>query len=747
MKHMSEKLGLSPVLVSYLSIVFFFCLAIRLISVTGTFFTDEGWYEGISFFTFSNMSSGAITSNVVHPPHSTHTMSLYPILLSPLWFIPELAIFLSRITDSLFMASGMVMFMLFLRRLSSSVAAFIGSLLLTLLLNHPDFVNSGMKNAFAPALLFLNTSLYLSIASGHSRRAVLLGGSVALSILFRESFAPFLLPISLLAKYEGKYSLREFFITILSGAITATVIVLSLARLRSPSIFDGLAHILHAYVIDREQQEFFQPRVFSNLLITIEIFAKRAAALLPFLALLLLALIPMDLRASLFRQIRVIAIAFLLGVLPLIECVFKVSYPYHASLIGIGGCTLCALGLHIWNQARPHYFVGLLRVAVIIGFGIMQFAISGRGYFSAARASWDSGFSGWLLGLYELMDPSLVENNDNFYSSAARAVVRASEPGETMLTSGVIPGVFPLARRLPAVDGMQDLSWLRMAYRGLIPQEMINNLNVTPPNIVVRAQRSTEQPEPIDMLERYINNFRDDYQLVSLVPPGERFYDFIRGAVFRKVGVDTVISVKVPEEFKDRIEILGPDGDLVPFGIVPVEKQRKVVIRVVEQGSEPGLVKHAVVRPIFDAIEGARPLSEWRYSPGEWVEWEHGGRLISQGDKSELIWEGRTLGLDVVFFKDEFSGLVEVDIDGKSTRIDLYSPSPAWHKLSAPNQEFQILGFISPLVKTIKLSPKIEGEVGGVKCLEVKVLSPNGQRSIDGVCQSNLNSPVLVNIN
>ena len=316
--------------------------------------TDEGFYALHAMLNHASLSSG----QGIYP---LGVLQLYPILCSFVFAFDINHIVALRMID-ICMAVIMAwqVWRLFIQESGNILYGTALSMLLIIAFNHPTFIQHGFRNSIFIALIFLIIALRIGLSSENSQfkfKWFLCGGSLALSVLFREAFALFVVVgiISILIAY-GRRAALQF----IAGGLLAAIFIIGgiiLWRGSLISLIDAYKLFHHMAIRSGELRPF---GVYMDMF-------KLALQSLEFLSpILVLIFIYLYIALSRgFSQRCRIYFWLLIILVPWYEILLKgaLTYHYTISLIGIFG--LCA---NLFKYINTKYSWGLNIFAMLICF-------------------------------------------------------------------------------------------------------------------------------------------------------------------------------------------------------------------------------------------------------------------------------------------------------------------------------------------------------------------------------------------
>ncbi|MDR3157745.1 MAG: hypothetical protein LBU11_01780 [Zoogloeaceae bacterium] len=270
-------------------------------------------------------------------------LSLYPMLCSwvfSLQYNPMIALRLIDLGVAIVMA--FLWYKVLARICNNNTGAACITFIFTFTLNQFGFIESGFKNSITVAFVPLLLALYIGIGAVQEKESGnawwMAGALTALSIVFRETFAPFAL-VGLVSVFiaQGRKAALQFFV----GGMAAGIALVGEILLARGGIAETIAHYRAAGIVFDAVSGLRLKNFYSYGLQA----AYSSSIALAFSALsIMVSSIVFFFRRDRSLFLTVVFWLSFIGV-ALFEPVVKVCYPYHFTILFPGLSGLCALAL------------------------------------------------------------------------------------------------------------------------------------------------------------------------------------------------------------------------------------------------------------------------------------------------------------------------------------------------------------------------------------------------------------------
>jgi len=400
-------------------------------------------------------------------------LMLYPLAASWVFSIPDNPFVLLRTVDLIVAATtAIALFCILEKEARSPVIAFLLALTFATAMSSPPFIQNGFKNSISAALL----PLFIAVAiSQHPRiswrRWSCIGAMVALSILLRESFAPFAALAVLAAWFRGTW---KGALALCMGAAALALPVLTIvlaARGGIHGLLDAYqdASIVFAAVGNNKGANFVNGALTA-------IAHSRPAVVLFAASTLCITF------TSLFHRNRSLALRALFWLaascLPLIEPAAKVGYAYHFSVCLPGMAGLCALA---WRSGIGDRFRLAAGIAIAASVALYVAPLLSQKVSiipTAIATARNVSLNGW--------PPS--QSPASNYLLAAEKIKKIIPDNGTLSVSGFMYPLFPLTGRYPRSAMLGELSQA-LILSDMSVQKLATELRNCPPDVIMTTTR------------------------------------------------------------------------------------------------------------------------------------------------------------------------------------------------------------------------------------------------------------------
>jgi hypothetical protein len=476
--------------------------------------TDEGVYAYFSQIMFSSLSSG-------HGLPDTGTLMLYPMMVSWVFDLPFNHVMSLRLADLVVtLIAGALFYRLVERESRSAAGAALISFVFLFTMNQPMFVQSGFKNSiFAAYIPLLIAALWARRENTSMASWLAIGALCSVAILLRETFIPFLViaaPAVLIARGW------KAFIAFSAGAALAGLIIIGAAFLGR----GGVHAFIDAYINAGDFYASMKDQITPLFIANGSLSAREASVAL---SLSLIAVFAIALH-GIYRKKTSALKTFLfwasIAVVPLLEPLSKIGFPYHFAVCLPGLAMLCALA---WGQVlsnRPTAVKAAVAVTIFAGCTPWLLpqtkALSSAWAFNADNLK-SIGSNTWR--------PEVVEQSN--YLLAAEAIVKAAPAHGTLSVSGFMFPLFPLTGLLPPAYESSHLNAVAIK-TGLDEQAFKKALESCPPDVLMTTTR-TELPGS-EIVSRVIESSAL-YTAVATIPIAPaKSYGTFGGTVYKRTG-------------------------------------------------------------------------------------------------------------------------------------------------------------------------------------------------------------------
>lgn len=487
----------------------------RLMLAGGLPATDEGFYAFQAQLVHASIAAG-------NGLPDAGTLTLYPMLLSWVYALPFNPLVALRLADLLVATvASWLLFRVLTRECGSLAGGALIALVFLFFMNQPLFIQYGFKNSNFAAYVPLFIALQLGGGPGKARpsfRALMVaGGCAAFGVLLRETFISFFLlgALAIAIAYGWRACLRFI---LGAAAVGGTVILLIVtARGGGGNLIESYrsAGLVYASLAEQRMQFFLE----SGLASTEAAWPALLLAVLGCLAVL----------ASLFvahRNSLAWRGAFWGGaaLLPLLEPIFKIGFPYHfavclpglAGLAAVGWrCTIAAVNSGASCSATVLIFL------VVVGLGpkvmplVNEWPLTQSVLRSAGTGAWP--------------DHAIAQSN---YLLAAEEIRKVAPAGGSLSVSGFMFALYPLSGLLPPKGDLSNLS-ATLIQLGLDGSRFREALLACPPDVLMTTTRM-DWPGTVTLGRTVVDSGL--YQEVADIPVAQgKSYGTFGGTIYKRV--------------------------------------------------------------------------------------------------------------------------------------------------------------------------------------------------------------------
>ena len=448
------------------------CVLYPRVSLVGGFpATDEGIYA----FSAQLIHDGLVSGQGL-PDHGP--LQLYPILVSWVFSLQWNHLLMLRLVDmAVALAVGWQLFRLTERESGSLAAGALIAGAFSFAMNQHVFIQNGFKNSMFAAYipLLLAARIGLDSVPEDKRRWYACGGLVALAVLLRESFVSFAILgwLAILFAHGWKSCLRYT----LGGIFAGAALIVTILALRG-----GTASILASYFeMGRgysSMDDLRWPLLASACLAT---FREASFALVLGLAgagTILLRFVRPTAAVQTGRWLFWVAVALV----PLLEPILKIGFPFHLAVSFIGLCGLASLGWRGLAHIPPKpLVVGTSALAAVSLFlAAPQFGKLHDFFRDRTAVNW-AAFPG-----QSWPEQSVARSN---YLLLSKAIQDFAPAQATLSVSGVHLVLFPLSGLLPPTYELSDLS-NTVLVPGMDESGLREAIRACPPDLIVLTART-----------------------------------------------------------------------------------------------------------------------------------------------------------------------------------------------------------------------------------------------------------------
>lgn len=474
---------------------------------------DEGYHAFMAQYVWQSYAAGQGF------PAQMSGFKLYPLLFAWVWALPGNAVVWFRAIDMLAAACAGWAFCVLLARESRNAA--VGLLLgfaFLMGINAAGAVDCGFKNSFSPAFLCLFAAINLARgAQPRSWRWFFAGVLTATAILFRETFAPFVILACVSILVTRNYAA---FWRYVAGGVAGALAIAVISAIARGQLW-GLVEWYFTY------GRIYGPEAGRRLH---KFFSNGMRALCTYWPLLMVFVFAIySLWRQSGRQFAGRAWFWLVAAaLPLIEPFSKIGFLYHFSvcLPGIAGFCAYAFGrIPVDAVAERKAFILVCALGACLVLPL------------------------WLPHMERI--PVTVETLKNYPApgwpesladksttlKAVQAIRKLARPGDTVSSSGFAYFIFPASGMLPPEPALGDISRTYI-YANQDENEFRKALDRNPPDIVLIGRPVWEHSAVFWRELKHIFDRHPDYEYAGSVESDiGRDYGWLGYMIYRRKGV------------------------------------------------------------------------------------------------------------------------------------------------------------------------------------------------------------------
>ena len=415
---------------------------LRLQLLTGLPETDGGEYTFASQYIYYALINGE--------PLRGMPLFLYQLMTSWVYGLEVNQYIFLRVLDGLVaVVASIILFKVILKESGSTLFTVILATILLIFLNDTLYIGYGYKNSIWASYLPLFSALLIWQNSTKEDKYsfYLIGGLVSLGVLLREAFLPFFLlaAIAILISYGW----RTLFKYLISSAVLGFSVLGLMLMLRGWDLLD----LINAYLGIAMTYGSWQSAVLPNITGLIKnnwfIFVTTSASIIYLI----------NLHFSNNKLVSMNRIYFWLTValLPLIEPIMKIGFPYHFSTCLLGLAGLSAMGWKYLNNQESERMkkssmivIGLMSLIVILPIVNKKIVQNDHLFSLTDLVVWSTN---------EVFRSITMVERSQYLITAAK-IYGLSREDSTLVTSGIMGVMYPLTKLLPPTFELNDLNRL-----------------------------------------------------------------------------------------------------------------------------------------------------------------------------------------------------------------------------------------------------------------------------------------------
>jgi hypothetical protein len=441
LKHLETE-GLRIPTAAVISMVILAVAIPRLMLIGGLPATDEGYYAYCAQIVHASLSVGSGLPDA-------GPLMLYPLLLSWVFAFDVNPLIALRLMDMLVaVAAGYA----FWRVIENESGGRLGTILISLLflftMNQSTFIQYGFKNSTFAAYIALFTALWLGLTAPYgdfARRWIAIGILLSVAILLRETLIPLVVVGALAVLIQRGF--RSFFQLIVGGGGASLIIVGLMIASRG-----SIASLLESYQDAAKMYAAMADKRTDLFLSSGGQFIREANVALVIAAIGFIAALVRSLGKSSVTSLPKLAFWLVVTLVPLIEPVTKIGFPYHFAVCLPGLAGLAALGwrnICDWGSKAPRLQLACGAVSVAM---LLIFTPRATGLWVNLPQSRDV-----LASFYSGHWPEIFTERSN-YLMAAEVIRHTAPSGGTVAVSGHMYALYPLSGLLPPKPQLANLT-------------------------------------------------------------------------------------------------------------------------------------------------------------------------------------------------------------------------------------------------------------------------------------------------
>ncbi len=496
-------------------VVFFSTAFPRLMLIGGPPASDEGCYGF-----YSQLINMQIASGGGLPAEGR--LMIYPMLVSWVFSLSFFNHFiLLRLVD-LFIASvsSWLLYRVLVHECESRLGGALISFVFIYTMNAPLFIQCGFKNSIFAAYIPLFLALRLAQSTANSTHKLwgFVGALVALTLLLRETFIPFLIvgALAILVAYGWRSCLRFIVGVVLTGLIITVLI--AVARGSFYSIINSYLNDGHNFsaIADKRIQSFVSNGILS---------AREAMVALIFAGVGLIMVIAGLVQKNSSVTVGRFAFWLSVAIVPLIEPAAKIGFQYHFAVCLPGLAGLTALGYKLAGTGRDSTAkLRVVFIAMLIGaMFLLPKAMSLANQRTITRSFLQSVKNGsW---------PREVIAKSN-YLLAAEAISKVASPNGTLCVSRFMFPLYILTGMFPPNNELVSLN--AVLYKLDFDEARFKRALLASPPDVLMTSTATDWPGEEIVTKVVISTGL--YEPVATIPEiPSNSYGFLGGTIYRRI--------------------------------------------------------------------------------------------------------------------------------------------------------------------------------------------------------------------
>ncbi len=510
MKRIYELLNTDNVSLNYIFtlLIVIYVFLLRFVLLGGVPMTDEGFYAFYAQYFYNNLTQ-------TNPLHVDGMLMLYPLIVSWVFAFDVNNLILLRAIDMMVaIAASIIFYRVNLYFSQNKLLSFSLVIVFSGFLVNPLYIDNGFKNPINIGFLFLISGFYLAV---NFKRSVnyhlpyfLSGLFILLAVLFRESMVFFAFIMYVLALILVKR--KEFLLlSFLGGASCLSLLLVYIYFYKC-----GLVGFVESYRLFSSSYSFSNKSVFDSFISSFGIFMNVEAAgiFLFVVSFFLLKIKKFDI---------VLAGIFFLLILSFVEPLFKLSFPYHFSMLMFSMSVFLAYSYRLTRESTMYNnkFISMLTLVVALFTGSkILFGVNLEERYFVTRDV--------LTTFKQNVWPNYMVENSN-YLQAAKMINEYKHDGMTLSVGGFMYILYPLTGLLPPHIIISNLTET-VYYTKFSTSDFDSIVLLRKPDIVLTTKRKDWVGS--EFLNHYFSTSREYHKVDELTKKNNISYGGFEGDLY-----------------------------------------------------------------------------------------------------------------------------------------------------------------------------------------------------------------------
>jgi len=415
---------------------------LRLQLFTGLPETDSGLYTFTNQYIYHALINGQDLKGM--------SLSLYSLMTAWVYGLEVNQFILLRLIDGLVaIAASIILFRVILKESGSTLFTIILVTPLLILMNDSEIVMYGFRNSIWAAFIPLFLALLIWQNSTNKDRYTFysIGGLISLGVLLREPFLPFFIfaGIAILISYGWRVLVKY----LIGSAVVGFSVLGVILMLRGWDLVDLINSYLNIGAFYKE----FNFAILLPLINTV----KHSWFILIASIVSLIYLTKLHFSNKNLVSVNRVYFWLLVALIPAIEPILKVGFPYHYAQCLIGFSGLSALGWKYLSNNKSKRVNTLSMLSLSLISMLVIFPEVNNSFIKQLHVNTSSDVISWIKSR-PFRHPELIKNNQYLITSAK--IYELSREDSTLVTSGIMQAIYPLTGLLPPAYKLHDLGQL-----------------------------------------------------------------------------------------------------------------------------------------------------------------------------------------------------------------------------------------------------------------------------------------------